>query len=190
MTLKLNFNLTIAVCGALAIGTTALINSPKQLGAALAYGGGLIAGAAIIRDSARIRAKADLTSERASSTFRALYEVNKGVVDPMQLAILANIPPDNSYQFLMDLAENTGGQKIAVNENNGVLFSFPHAQNALDELSKNAQAWANAQTEQLQQELARHKQLIALQRAAQLSVRQPAVQQDPWQGAQVEQSGF
>lgn len=190
MTLKLNPNLTLAICGSLAMGATAMATAPKELGTTLAYGAGLVAGAAIIRDSARIRAKADVQSERASATFRALYEVNKGIVDPMQLAILANIPPDKSHQFLTDLAENTGGQKIPVKETNGVLFSFPHAQNALDVLSKNAQNWATAQTEQLQVELNKYKQLIALQRAAQQSVRTPAVQQDPWQGAQTEQPGY
>lgn len=169
MTLRLNPNLTLAVLGGLAIGAATAAASPANLGIGLAFGGGLIGGASIIRDKDRERQAQKNLSDKVATTFAALYEANKGVVDPMQLAYLANTSPEQAYMFLEGLAEHTGGQKIATKTNNGVVFAYPHTASALDELSKNAESWARSQTQELLNELNQHKQalqLLQLQQAA------------------------
>lgn len=182
MTLRLNPNLTLAVAGTIGIGVAALITAPQQLGTAFAFGGGLIGGAGIARDRAR-RANANKeNAQRVTNVFSALYEANKGIIDPIELAFVADIPADHAHGFLTGLAENTGGQKIPTKANNGVLFSFPHSNNALQELTANAQNWAQAQTQQLAAELESQRralQMAQLQNAAKLA-NQQANQQDPW----------
>ena len=69
-----------------------------------------------------------------------------------------------------------------------MLFNFPHTNNALDTLSKNASAWAQAQTQSLQKELEHHKKAIGLIRDQHDAVNMQQKQQqqevnkpDPWQ---------
>jgi len=182
MTLRLNPNLTLAVVGSIGIGVAALVTAPQQLGTAFAFGGGLIGGAGIARDRAR---RSDLkkdNAQRVTGIFSALYESNRGLVDPMQLALIADIPANQAHSFLAGLAENIGGQKIPTKGGNGVIFSFPHTSNALEELSTNAQNWAKAQTQQMAAELETQRralQMAQLQNAAKLAT-PPASPQDLW----------
>jgi hypothetical protein len=112
-----------------------------------------------------------------------LYEKNNGVIDPVELSFLSNIPVQESHDFLSTIAEANGGQKISVKDGVGVLFSYPHTTNALDTLSKNAAAWAEAQTQQLQGELQQHKQAIQLMQAQQAAAK---LQQNssPWDSSE------
>jgi hypothetical protein len=126
-------------------------------------------------------------TERVTSTFSALYEINNGIVEPTQLAYLANIQPQQAYNFLEGLAENTGGQKVQTKTNNGVIFAFPHASNALEELSKNAQDWVRAQTEGLVFELEKHKQAIQMMQSQNANLmatisnsQKSSTDNDPW----------
>ena len=108
------------------------------------------------------------------------------MVDPVELAFLANCPITHAHNFLTAVAEESDGQKISVNTGAGVVFNFPHTQSALDNLSKNASNWAQAQTKQLQTELEQHKraiQMIQAQQAAakmQTQANTPAEKTDPW----------
>jgi hypothetical protein len=186
MTLRLNPNLTLAVAGTIGIGVAAIATAPQQLGAALAFGGGLIGGAGIGRERAIRQKRNEEAATRVTACFTALYEANRGVVDPMQLGILANIPGDQAHAFLTGLAENTNGQKITVKQGAGVVFAFPHSQSALDELTINARKWAEAQTQQLNAELTQHKQAlqyIQLQQAAAAIPKTPAptIEPSPWE---------
>jgi hypothetical protein len=181
MTLRLNPNLTLAVLGAIGIGTAVTFTAPQQLGTAFAFGGGLIGGAGIARDRHRKSQVNKDNAQRVTGIFSALYESNRGLVDPLQLALIADIPATQAHGFLTGLAENIGGQKIPHKNGNGVLFSFPHTSNALDELTANAQNWAQAQVQQMAAELEgqrRALQLAQLQNAAKAAT--PAPQQDPW----------
>lgn len=189
MTLRLNFDLTLAVLGSLAIGGVAATVNPASLGTAFAFGGGLIGGASIMREKARERQALKNMTDKVASTFSALYEINRGVVDPMQLAYLTNTSPDQAYSFLDGLAEHTGGQKIATKANNGVVFAFPHTASALEELSKNAENWAKSQTQGLAEELNKYKQavqMLQLQQAARAATPPvapegaPRAEIDPW----------
>jgi ABC-type Fe3+-hydroxamate transport system substrate-binding protein len=96
---------------------------------------------------------------------------------------MANIPLDQAHGFLTNVAENTGGQKIPTKANNGVLFAFPHSQNALDELSKNAENWAKAQNQQLQEQMEKQQKILQMMQLRQAAAQQqvPAKKDpDPW----------
>jgi hypothetical protein len=183
MTQSLNRNFVLASLATLGIGCATAVNAPDFLGASFAFGGGLLGGASIANDRARRRDFQSRQSERVTSTFAALYELNRGVLDPVQLSFMANIPLDQAHGFLTNVAENTGGQKVPTKSNNGVLFTFPHSQNALDELSKNAENWAKAQTQQLQEQLEKQQKVLQLMQLRQTAAQQQAAlntDPDPW----------
>jgi len=185
--IRLNPNLTLAVAASAAVGIATAITAPQFLGVSYAFAGGLLGGAGIgIERAQRQRQRAE-TSARVTSCFSTLYEANRGIVDPMQLSVLANIPGDQAYSFLDGLAETTNGQKINVKQGGGAVFAFPHSQSALDELTANARKWVEAQTQQLNAELNQHKQAlqyIQLQQAAATMPKTPApkiVEPSPWE---------
>lgn len=166
MTRSPKINFSLISFGALTAGLTTAalfsIKSPEFLGASFAFGGGVLGGLSAAQIRLLTKQKNQETIDRVTATFSALYEINGGIVEPTQLAYIANIPPQQAYGFLMGLAENTGGQKVQTKANNGVVFAFPHTANALEELSKNAQNWVRAQTQELVTELNKHKQAIQM----------------------------
>lgn len=183
MTQRLSPNFLLASIATLGVGVTTAITAPDFLGTAFAFGGGLLGGASITENRNRTKQESIKQSERVTSTFAALYESNKGVLDPVQLSFMANIPLERAHGFLSNVAENTGGQKVAVKANNGVLFAFPHSQNALDELSKNAANWAKAQNQELQEQVEKQQKIMQLMQLRQSAAQQQAnatKQQDPW----------
>lgn len=184
--IRLNPNLSLAIAAGAAVGIATAVTAPQFVGASFAFAGGLIGGAGISRERALKQKRNDEVATRVTNCFSALYEANRGVVDPIQLGVLANIPGDRAYAFLSELAENTNGQKITVKQGAGVVFSFPHSRSALDELTVNAKKWAEAQTQQLTAELNQHKQAlqyIQLQQAAATLPKTPApiTEPSPWE---------
>jgi hypothetical protein len=172
--------------GAGATVATAIV-TPTYTGAALAFLGGLAGGSAVVTERKYKREDEIREAERVTQCFRTLYDKNRGIIDPVELAILSNTPIDKSHSFLSSICEESGGQKVPSQQGTGVLFSFPHTNNALDSLSKNASAWAQAQTQSIQQELDQHKKAIGMLRAQQAAaIQQQNKQQevnkpDPWQ---------
>ena len=169
-----------------AIGIATAVKAPDYASGSLAFIGGLFGGAAMASNRERERSYAREQAARVGSCFTTLYEKNGGMVDPVGLAFLSNIPVQKAHDFLTTLAEANGGQKIAVNEGVGVVFSFPHTNNALDTLSKNAAAWAESQTQQLKGELQQHKQALQLIQARQAAAKVQQ-NQDLWQTAEQSQ---
>jgi len=173
------FPLTIFFGGAAAIATA--LTAPQFVGAPLSFIGGALAGISIAdRKALRVREGSDV-AHRVSGAFSALYERNRGLIDPVELSFVANVSLDQSYDFLVALAETTGATKINNKQGIGAVFNFPHSANVLDELTKNAQNWAQQQTAALTQELEQHRQMI---RAAQLAhvtaPRQAPTPENPW----------
>lgn len=191
MTRLLKINLSLISFGTLTAGLTTAamltIKSPEFLSASLAFGSGLIGGISAAQLKMLTKQKNQEVTDRVTTTFSALYEINGGLVEPTQLAYLANIPPQQAYGFLDGLAENTGGQKIPTKANNGVIFAFPHTTNALEELSKNAQNWVKAQTQELIIELNKHKQAMQMMQSQNATlmanvsnIQQAQSDSDPW----------
>jgi hypothetical protein len=121
--IRLNPNLSLAIVAGAAVGVATAITAPQFVGASFAFAGGLIGGAGISRERALRKKHNDEIATRVTNCFSALYESNRGVIDPIQLGILANIPGDRAYAFLSELAENTNGQKITVKQGAGVVFA-------------------------------------------------------------------
>jgi hypothetical protein len=191
MTRLPKINLSLISFSALTAGLTTAalfaVKSPEFLGASFAFGGGVIGGLSAAQIRLLSKQKNQETIDRVTATFSALYEINGGIVEPTQLAYIANIPPQQAYGFLMGLAENTGGQKIQTKANSGVVFAFPHTANALEELSKNAQNWVRAQTQELINELNQHKQAIQMIQSQNANLmatvansQLPPTDADPW----------
>jgi predicted transcriptional regulator len=186
---KINFSLISfgALTAGLTTGTLLTVKSPEFFGVSMAFGAGVVGGLSAAKVRMLENNERKSNTERVTSTFSALYEVNNGIVEPTQLAYLANIQPQQAYNFLEGLAENTGGQKVQTKANNGIIFAFPHASNALEELSKNAQNWAKAQTEGLVFELEKHKQAIQMMQSQNASLmatisnsQKSSTDNDPW----------
>ena len=184
--IRLNPNLTLAVVASAAVGITTAVAAPQYLGASFAFAGGLIGGAGIGNERAVRRKSTEDVANRVTSCFSALYEANRGIVDPIQLGLVSHIPGERAHAFLAEIAESTNGQKITIKQGAGVVFAFPHSQSALDELTVNAKKWAEAQSQQLSAELNQHKQAlhyIQLQQAAATLPKTPAprVEPSPWE---------
>lgn len=175
----------IGLGAAISISTAAL--APNFVGASLGFLGGITGGACLVCDSSRQKRDERETGVRVTSCFAALYESNRGIIDPTQLAFVANVSVDKAHSFLAALAEQNGGEKVPVKTGAGVLFAFPHAQSALDELTQNAKKWAEAQTQQLAVQLDEHKRAIQYlqlqQKAAAVSVQKTTPKQEvsPWE---------
>lgn len=155
--------LTIIVGGVAAVATA--VTAPQFVGAPLTFIGGVLAGSSIAKAKSIKEQAGKDTASRVSGAFSAIYERNRGLVDPAELGFIANVSVNQAHAFLTSLAESTGGSKVASKDGLGVIFNFPHAANVLDELSQNAQAWASSQTAELSQQLEQHRQAL---RAVQL----------------------
>jgi hypothetical protein len=186
---KINFSLISfgALTAGLTTGALLTVKSPEFFGVSMAFGAGVVGGLSAAKVRMLENKERKNNTERVTSTFSALYEINNGIVEPTQLAYLANIQPQQAYNFLEGLAENTGGQKVQTKANNGVIFAFPHASNALEELSKNAQDWVRAQTEGLVFELEKHKQAIQMMQSQNANLmatisnsQKSSTDNDPW----------
>ena len=172
MTPLINFySATLAIGGAVSLAVG--IVSPSFVGAPLAFIGGGLAGASVIEKRRYEEEDGLTTAGQVTGAFRVLYERNRGIISPTELAIYSDIDVETSENYLSALSDDTNGQKIQDPKTGQVIFSFPHGQNVLDELSKNAQDWAQSQvqaqsqqSEVLARQLEEANQLI---RAAQMA---------------------
>jgi hypothetical protein len=165
-----------------AVSVTTALTFPAYTGAGLAFSGGILGGAAVMDKKRQEEEIKREQATRVSTCFTTLYEKNQGLIDPVQLAFFANISADRAHAFLLSLAESNNGQKIATEQGVGVVFNFPHPDNVLERLSKNATEWAQAQTQQLQAELEQHKRILQFMQAQQAaaSLTPKAQDPDPW----------
>lgn len=174
------FALIILAGGAAAVVTA--VKAPIFLGAPLAFIGGAMAGVSASDEKNRRGREGSDVAHRVSGAFSALYERNRGLVDPVELSFVANVSLDQAHGFLCALAETTGATKINNNKGVGTTFNFPHSSNVLEELSTNAQNWAQKQTAALTQELEQHRQMIRAAQLAQATAprQTTAVPENPW----------
>lgn len=176
------FPLTVLAGGAAAVATA--VTAPQFVGAPLTFIGGALAGLSIAerRDNKYIERKN--TANRVSGAFSALYERNRGLIDPVELSFVANVSIEQAYSFLDALAESTGATKVNNNHGVGATFNFPHTANVLEELSSNAQNWATQQTAALTQQLEQHKMALRAAQLAQVTAPkqtvQPVTNEDFW----------
>ncbi len=174
--------LTIIFGGAAAVATA--VTAPQFVGAPLAFIGGALAGGSVVEKRQSNLQEKKATAARVSGAFAAIYEKNRGLVDPVELGFVSNVSVNQSHAFLENLAETTGGNKITHRDGVGVSFNFPHANNVLDELTRNAQNWAVNQNSELIQSLEQHRQALRATQMAQATMPAQQVRQineDVWQ---------
>jgi len=173
--------LTIIAGGAAAIATA--VTAPQFVGAPLCFIGGALSGASIVEKRNGIKKAQKETASRVSGAFSAIYERNRGLVDPVELGFVSNVTVEQSHAFLESLAESTGGSKLQSKTGVGVCFNFPHANSVLDELSQNAQGWAANQNAQLTNQIENMRQALRATQMAQATMPAPQVRQvneDVW----------
>lgn len=113
---------------------------------------------------------------KVGKVFSILYEVNKGVVSPDQLGYHAEIDVAKADKFLSALCTQQGGQRFQTET--ALLYSFPHTENALDELNRKAAIWADQQTDPVLRENAQLKQTVtALQNMLMANSKTPELQE-------------
>ena len=165
---------TLLVGGAAAVATA--VTAPQFVGAPLTFIGGALAGLSIAERKDNKHLENKNTASRVSGAFSALYERNRGLIDPVELSFVANVDLEKAYSFLEALAESTGATKVNNNQGVGASFNFPHTANVLEELSSNAQNWSNQQTAALNVQLEQHKMALRAAQLAQVTQPQQTVQ--------------
>jgi len=156
--MTINKNLLAATAG-LGLAVAGLIQNPTvwpTIGAAA--GGSVVSLSLLASKKDKERAEA----ERAAKVSKALsycYENFKGLVSPQQLAFHAELELEQAERLLENLiSPQNGGQKIDTPM--GAVYSFDHPEQVLTQLSKNAQAWADSQTQEIIKENAVLKQQV------------------------------
>lgn len=165
----------------------AFIANPSLYPATLTACGGALGGAAIVNEIRRKEEERAVEATRVATAFNGLYELNKGLVSPQQLSLLAGVPLEKTSVFLRALGEQQNGKLIQTQK--GEVYNFSHPNSVLDQLTANAQEWAKSQTDPLLQENATLKaelsQLMAFRARQQMPIQQTILkndedQPDPW----------
>lgn len=152
------------------------VMAPQLYAPALAATGGVMLGSHAALERRRRKNSTADEAAKVGKVFSILYEVNKGVVSPEQLGYHSEIDIAKADRFLSALCTQQGGQRIQTET--GLLYSFPHTENALDELNKKAAIWADQQTDPILRENAQLKQAVtALQNMLRASSKPPELQE-------------
>lgn len=141
-------NVFAAILAAGCAGTVAAVAvNPAEVKTALAVTGAALASASCMYETQRSKQEKKAEAIKVAQSFKYMYEKYRGVISPQELSFLAEVSLDKTLKFLDGLIEVQNGVKVGTEA--GLLYSFPHPQNALDQLTANAQDWARAQTQQL-----------------------------------------
>jgi len=169
------------------------VANPNTIPVIAAAAGGSLVTASLVADKKDRKKEFDLKAAKVEAALKYCYETGKGLVAPQQLAFHAAIELSEAEKFLASLVDTgNGGQKVDTPV--GVVYSFDHPEQVLNQLSQNAINWADAQTNDVLRENAVLKQQLQLLSAA-AQTRVPAAptevfQQnngqppvgDPWKG--------
>lgn len=154
----------IATCAGFGIAIGASVLQPKLIPVAAAAAGGSMMTAGLVganKDKERDQAE---RAVRVSKALTFCYEHFKGLVSPQQLAFHAELELEQAQKLLDSLvSEQNAGQRVDTPM--GMVYSFDHPEQVLNQLSQNAQAWADSQTENVIRENALLKQQVQLMAA-------------------------
>jgi len=181
--MPINKNLLAAAAG-LGLAVAGVIQNPAVWPTIGAAAGGSVVSLSLLsskKDKERVEA------ERAAKVSKALsycYENFKGLVSPQQLAFHAELELEQAERLLESLVTpQNGGQRIDTPM--GAVYSFDHPEQVLTQLSQNAQAWADSQTQEVIKENAVLKQqvqwLTSAVQARQLVPTRPPTPQETFQ---------
>jgi hypothetical protein len=153
------------------IGAAAV--NPSEIKTALAATGAAMIAATSVYETQRSKQEKRAEAVKVAQAFKYLYEKYRGIISPQELSFQAEVPLDRTAQFLDELIAVQNGNKVDTPA--GTIYTFPHPQNALDQLTANAQEWARAQVEPLAlQNTELKKALTAMQQPTAVSNMRPA----------------
>lgn len=178
---------SLVLVGAAGTLSTAVVR-PEYISVAMSATGGMLAGASVANEYRRKSEENAVEAAKVAKVFTYLYEQNKGLLIPEQLAFNADISFDKAKVFLSALAESEGGQEIPTEKS--VMYKMPHPENVLDQLTANATAWAENRNTALVNENMTLKQQLAMVQNVITKMNQVTTQQqaavaapdspDPW----------
>jgi len=154
-------NNILAISSSVAAGcvvATAVANPSMTSAAFGAFGGvstGFALGMGITKKSERDKAEG-LT---LAQSFKHLYDANKGLLSPDQLSYHTGIPLERIQEFLANLAAEQQGQRVDTQY--GSVYTFPHPENVLNQLTENAQNWVKSRETPLLQQIQLLQQTVA-----------------------------
>jgi len=175
-----------------AVGSCALTYANPQFGSSVMMAAGVgLMGYSVAREEAARKEQFKIEANKVGATFKYLYETNRGIVVPAQLAFHSDINVERASDFLSQLAQTQGGNAIV--SENGTNFIFPHPQGVMEDLEQRYMHYADTQiqtqTAQLNQQLLNLQAHLNVLSAAQTAVNsQPKQKQmaepieldDPW----------
>lgn len=151
----------IATCAGFGLALGSIAMQPGTFPVFGAAAGGSLVTASLI-GSKKDREKEE--AERAAKVSKALsfcYENFKGLVSPQQLAFHAELELPQAEKLLESLiSTQNGGQRVDTPM--GAVYSFDHPSQILTQLTLNAKAWADNQTDEVFRENAVLKQQIQI----------------------------
>ena len=175
-----------------AVGSCALTFVNPQFGSSVMMAAGVgLMGYSVAKEEAARKEQFKIEANKVGATFKYLYETNRGVVVPAQLAFHSDINVEKAAEFLSQLAQTQGGNAIAAE--NGTNFVFPHPQGVIEDLEQRYMRYADSQiqtqTAQLSQQLMNlqaHLNVLSTAQAATVApqaqklAQEPENIEDPW----------
>lgn len=156
-----SLNNVFAVTSSIAAGcvVATAIADPSRTATAFGAFGGASAGALLGIGYTRKQEQDKAEGLALAQSFKHLYDSNRGLISPDQLSYHAGIARPRIDDFLANLAAEQQGQRVETQY--GVVYSFPHPDNVLNQLTENAQNWVKAKETPLLQEIQVLQQTIA-----------------------------
>lgn len=162
--MNLNKNVAAAVVG-FGVAVASAVANPQVIPVVGAAAGGALTATGLVQERKNKQKDFELKTAKVSKALSYCYEHFKGLVSPQQLAFHAEIELEQAEKFLETLISSQNqGQRIDTPV--GVVYSFDHPEQVLNQLSQNAMAWADSQTEELIRENSTLKRQVQLMSAA------------------------
>lgn len=162
--MNLNKSVAAAVVG-FGVAIASAVANPQIIPVIGAAAGGALTATGLTQEKKNKQKDFELRTAKVSKALSYCYEHFKGLVSPQQLAFHAEIELEQAEKFLETLISSQNqGQRI--NTPVGVVYSFDHPEQVLNQLSQNAMAWADSQTEELIRENSTLKKQVQLMTAA------------------------
>lgn len=151
------FAATSGVAAAAVVG--AAVANPSLTPAAFTAFGGISAGYALGSSVAKKKEQEKQEGAVLAQSFKHLYDTNRGILSADQLSYHTGISLFRINDFLSNLAAEQQGQKVDTQY--GTVYSFPHPENVLNQLSENAQNWVKSKEGPLIQQIQILQQTVA-----------------------------
>lgn len=151
----------IAACAGFGVAISSIALQPGTFPVFGAAAGGAAVAVGLVNERKNKKVSEAERAVRVSKALSYCYENFKGLVSPQQLAFHAELELEQAEKLLESLVTlQNSGQRV--NTPMGVVYSFDHPEQILNQLSLNAKAWADSQADEVIRENAVLKQQIQI----------------------------